>query len=54
MVIAISGCDGKVRDVMMQYKITKPGSDYKGQNDSVSKRSAHKLVVILPVEEQDC
>lgn len=43
--------DGKVRDVVVRYKIKRPGITYKGQDDVCVNRSIHKLVVILPVEE---
>ncbi|XP_068233730.1 uncharacterized protein [Palaemon carinicauda] len=46
-----TGRDNKVRDVSIRYKIQRPGK-YKGQSDTVIKRSVHKLVVLLPVEEQ--
>lgn len=42
--------DGRVRDVVVRYKIKRPGIAYKGQ-DVCASRSAHKLVVILPLEE---
>ena len=47
-----SSRDGRVRDVSVRYKIQKTGKVYKGQGDTVIKRSVHKLVVLLPVEEQ--
>lgn len=43
--------DSKVRDVVVRYKIKRPGITYKGQDDVCVNRSIHKLVVILPVEE---
>lgn len=43
--------DDKIRDVIVRYKIKRPGSTYKGQDDVCVGRSVHKLVVILPVEE---
>ncbi|XP_068245286.1 uncharacterized protein [Palaemon carinicauda] len=46
-----TGRDNKVRDVSIRYKIQRPGK-HKGQSDTVIKRSVHKLVVLLPVEEQ--
>ncbi|KAK4304812.1 hypothetical protein Pmani_023247 [Petrolisthes manimaculis] len=46
------GRDGKVRDVSLRYKIQKPGKRYNGQEDKVINRSVHRLVVLLPVEEQ--
>ena len=46
------GRDNKVRDVNIRYKIQKPEKQYKGQCDTIIKRSVHKLVVLLPTEEQ--
>ena len=51
-VIAESGKDGRVRNVSIRYKASKEGAGYKGQKDIVITRSAHKIVVILPVEEK--
>lgn len=45
------GKDGKVRDVVLRYKISNPGSNCEGKNKLVT-RSAHRLVLLLPVEEQ--
>ena len=45
--------DGKVRDVTVRYKNTKEGIQYKGQNDVYVNKSVHRLVVLLPIEE-DC
>ena len=52
VVVAGPGCDGQVRDVTLRYKMHKPGRQYKGQTDMLIKRSAHRLIVLLPVEEQ--
>ena len=52
IVIAESGKDGKVRNVSIRYKPRKEGAGYKGLKDIVITRSAHKIVVILPVEER--
>ena len=52
VVIAQSGKDGKVRNVSIRYKPRKDGSGYKGLKDIVITRSAHRIVVILPVEER--
>lgn len=46
--------DGKVRDVELRYKIKKDGPSYTGQFDTIISRSAHKLVLLIPVEEQNC
>ncbi|XP_045119659.1 uncharacterized protein LOC123509433 [Portunus trituberculatus] len=43
--------DERVRDVIVRYKIRRPGRTYKGQEDVCVSRSVHKLVVVLPVEE---
>ncbi|XP_068245412.1 uncharacterized protein [Palaemon carinicauda] len=45
-----TGRHNKVRDVSIRYKIQRSGK-YKGQSDTVIKRSVDKLVVLLPVEE---
>ena len=45
--------DNVVRNVAIRYKQQSPGVEYKGVQDTVIKRSAHSLVVLLPVEEQD-
>ncbi len=44
--------DGKVRNVTIRYKNPKPGMKYEGEPDMMVKRSVHKLVVLLLVEEQ--
>ncbi len=44
--------DGKERNVTVRYKNPKPGMKYDGEPDMMVKRSVHKLVVLLPVEEQ--
>lgn len=49
---AIEGKDGLVRDVIIRYKHQKPGSKYEGSEDVQVKRSVHRLVVILPIEDQ--
>ena len=45
--------DNIVRNVSIRYKQQGPGGEYKGVQDTVIKRSAHSLVVILPIEEQE-
>ena len=51
-VIAVeSSRDGKVRDVTLRYKLQKPGKMYTGLDDICIKRSVHRLIVLLPVEE---
>ncbi|XP_062586321.1 uncharacterized protein LOC134247947 [Saccostrea cucullata] len=47
------GTDGKVRDVTVRYKNVGPGAKYDGCTDTVIRRSVHRLVVILPVDECD-
>lgn len=49
---ATQGCDGNVRDVDLRYKIIKDGKGYDGSKDRFMSRSVHRLVVLLPVEEQ--
>ena len=51
VIIAERGKDGKVRNVSIRYKPRKEGVRYNGQKDMIITRSAHKIVVILPVEE---
>ena len=49
------GRDGKVRSVTLRYKRQGQGDkckEYKGVEDSHIQRSVHRLVMILPVEEQ--
>ena len=43
--------DGKVRDVVLRHKISTPGSMCDGKNRLIN-RSAHRLVLPLPIEEQ--
>ena len=52
ILIANEGKDNKVRNVSIRYKPKKDGSHYKGQKDVIVSRSAHRVVVILPVEER--
>ena len=49
--MAEKGKDGKVRNVTLRYKAKKAGFGYKGEKDVFVKRSAHRIVVILLVEE---
>lgn len=46
-----SGSDGKVRDVILRYKISKSDSMCEGK-DRLINRSVHRLVLLLPIEEQ--
>lgn len=49
---AQAGRDGLVRDVIVRKKHKKAGSIYEGTEDVQVKRSIHRLVVVLPVEDQ--
>lgn len=44
--------DGVVREVKLRYKMCKPGNHYQGTKYKTINRSVHRLVVLLPVEEQ--
>ena len=44
--------DQLVRDVTLRYKNQGPEGQYKGSRDTLIKRSVHRLVVLLPKEEQ--
>ena len=46
------GKDGKVRDVQIRYKALEANNTYHGCDDTRIRRSVHRLVFILPVEEQ--
>ena len=46
------GRDGIVRNVRLRYKLCKAGIHYKGVDDKTTYRYVHRLVVLLPVEEQ--
>ncbi|XP_068221896.1 uncharacterized protein [Palaemon carinicauda] len=52
VVEGMQGRDGKTRDMILGYKINKFGKRYLGEPDKLMTRSMHRLVVILPVEEQ--
>ena len=49
---ATPGSDGKVRDVTLRYKIQDDDTIYKGSKDMSINRSAHRLVLIVPVEDR--
>ena len=49
---AVPGSDNLVRDVTIRYKAQGPGGTYKGSKDETVKRSVHRLVILLPKEEQ--
>ncbi|XP_068223879.1 uncharacterized protein [Palaemon carinicauda] len=52
VLLADKGKDKKVRNVTLRYKPIKSGITYKGERDVIVKRSAHRIVVILPIEER--
>ncbi|CAG2234872.1 unnamed protein product [Mytilus edulis] len=52
IVEANAGRDGFVRYVILRYKNVSQGVSYNGCEDQTIRRSVHRLVVILPVEEQ--
>lgn len=52
MVGAKQGGDGNVREVDLKYKIIKDGKGYDGSMDKFMRRSVHRLVKLLPIEEQ--
>lgn len=47
------GRDERVRDVVIRYKRTSPNALYEGKGDQLIKRSVHKLVLLLPIEDQE-
>ena len=49
---ALPSSDGLVRDVVLRYKIQKDNTAYDGVCDTIITRSVHRLVLILPIEEQ--
>ena len=46
------GRDGMVRDVHLRYKLTKDGRRYDGSDVKHMSGFVHRLVVLLPTEEQ--
>ncbi|XP_068250243.1 uncharacterized protein [Palaemon carinicauda] len=52
VLLADKGKDEKVRNVTLRYKPIKSGITYKGERDVIVKRSAHRIIVILPIEER--
>ena len=44
--------DGMVREVKLGYKICKSGEKYHGARYKTMNKSVHRLVVLLPIEEQ--
>lgn len=47
------GRDGKVRDVVLRYKQLNSDSMYEGKRDRLINRSVHRLVLLLPAEDQE-
>ena len=52
VVIAEPGRDGMVRDVQIRYRIQRQKKEYEVGGEIIVKRSVHRLVILLPVEEQ--
>ena len=52
VISANAGSGGVVRDVKLRYKNVPTGPKYSGCEDTVISRSVHRVVVLLPVEEQ--
>lgn len=50
--VANEGRDGAVRDVTLRYKQQRENKKYEGIQDTEIKRSVHRLVLLLPIEEQ--
>ena len=51
------GKDGKVRKVELQYKNPRQGEsvkEYKGHGYVTVDRPVHKLVILIPNDEQNC
>ena len=44
--------DGKVRDVVLRYKVQNDSENYTGSKDVLINRSVHRLVLIIPVDER--
>ena len=44
--------DKRVWDVSIRHKNQGPGAKYRGVQDTVVRRSSHRLVLLLPIEEQ--
>ena len=49
---ASPGSDGKVRDVVLRYKMLDDKMNYKGAGDIEINRPVQRLVVVVPIEEQ--
>lgn len=49
---AKAGHDGIVRIVRLRYKTSKAGNNYTGKKDKIMYCSVHRLVVLVPIEEQ--
>ena len=52
VVNAEPGHDGMVRDVQICYRIQKQNKEYEIGGEVLIKRSVHRLIVLLPIEEQ--
>ena len=48
----IPSSDSKVRDVKIRYNNPSGGVSYKGCKYTVVARSVHRLVLLIPIEEQ--
>lgn len=48
----MTGRDNIVRTVKLRYKALRAGNNYSGMKDKFMSRSVHRLVVLLPTEEQ--
>ena len=46
------GRDGMVRDVVVRHKLRSEGKEYKGLPNKFFKRSVHRIVVVIPIEER--
>ena len=52
VVNAEPGRDGMVRDVQICYRTQKQNKEYEIGGEVLIKRSVHRLIVLLPIEEQ--
>ena len=53
VIMAEPGRDGIVREVDLRYKVVKEGKSYDGVTDKIMSRSVHRLIVLLPKEDQE-
>ena len=49
---AIAGGDGRVRNVIVKYKVLQSGPTYTGARYMSLARAVQNLVLLLPVDEQ--